>query len=271
MPSPLDPLNAFSKLFTTAPTTPAEFVDRWVDATTWWVEPMTRTGAAMRDRMAPERLLAELVDGVLGRFGGQRLELDLRGHPVRGLLESLRVVSRDRTLAVIADLVDVDWAGPPLSHLQARARGVRVTPGVPGSVHAAGIDVQGRCDLRDVVAWGEGRTGAWKLEVDPAGHLQAEHAERGVQLTAEPTYVGGRLELELRAARWRGLQVRVPRWLRLTRSQDLPPLPEGMEVVDAHRTGFDVWFRLGLPEVSSSLDLNRLREAIVRGAPVPVG
>ena len=32
----------------------------------------------MRDRMAPERLLAELVDGVLGRFGGQRLELDLR-------------------------------------------------------------------------------------------------------------------------------------------------------------------------------------------------
>ena len=93
----------------------------------------------MRDRISPERLLAELVDGVLGRFGGQRLELDLRGHPVRGLLESLRVVSRDRTLAVIADLADVDWAGPLFSHLQARARAWR-----PGDTGRAGIGARSR-------------------------------------------------------------------------------------------------------------------------------
>lgn len=271
MPSPLDPLNAFSRLFTAPPTSPSEFVDRWVDATTWWVDPMSKTSAALRDRMAPERLLAELIDGLLGRFGGQRLELQLRGQPVRGLLESLRVVSRDRALAVIADLADVDWAGPPLSRLQARARGVRVSPGVPGSVHVAGVDVHGSCDIADVVSWAEGRTGDWVVGLDPAGRLQAEHEERSVRLTAEPSYADGRLDLELRAAQWKGFELRIPRWLRLTRTQPLPALPDGMELVDAHRSGPDVWFRLALGEVSSPLDLNRLREAIVRGAAVPVG
>jgi hypothetical protein len=271
VPSPLDPLNAFSKLFTVPPTSPSEFVDRWVDATTWWVDPMSKTSAALRDRMAPERLLAELIDGLLGRFGGQRLELQLRGQRVRGLLESLRVVSRDRTLAVIADLADVDWAGPPLSRLQARARGVRVSPGVPGSVHVAGVDVHGSCDIADVVTWAEGRTGEWAVGLDPAGRLRAEHEERSVRLTAEPSYADGRLDLELRAAEWKGFELRIPRWLRITRTQPLPALPDGMELVDAHRSGPDVWFRLALGEASSPLDLNRLREAIVRGAAVPVG
>jgi hypothetical protein len=138
-------------------------------------------------------------------------------------------------------------------------------------VHVAGVDVQGSCDIADVVSWAEGRTGDWVVGLDPAGRLQAEHEERSVRLTAEPSYADGRLDLELRAAQWKGFELRIPRWLRLTRTQPLPALPDGMELVDAHRSGPDVWFRLALGEVSSPLDLNRLREAIVRGAAVPVG
>jgi hypothetical protein len=270
MPSPLDPLNALSKMFS-PPASAGELVDRWVDATTWWVEPAIKTSAALRERMSPERLLAEVIDGLLGRFGGQRLELVLRGHPVRGLLESLRVVGAGRSLGVIADLADVSWEGPRLSHLQARARGVRVAPGMPAEVGAEGMELQGRCDLDDLVTWAEGRTGPWSLATDDAGRLHADLQERSVRLTAEPTYVDGRLELELRAARWRNLQVGIPRWLRLTRTQPLPPLPPGMEVLDAHRAGREVLFRLGLAEVTSPLDLGRLRDAILRGSAVPVG
>ena len=200
--------------------------------------------------MAPERLLAELIDGLLGRFGGQRLELQLRGQPVRGLLESMRGREPRPALAVVADLADVDWAGPPLSRLQARARGVRVSPGIPGSVHVAGVDVQGSCDLADVVTWAEGRTGTWVVGLDPGGRLQAEHEERSVRLTAEPTYATAELELELRAARVEGRSSCASRaGCALTRTQPLPPLPDGMELVDAHRSGPEVWFRLALGEV----------------------
>ena len=257
MPSSRDPFSAF--------------VARWVDATTWWVEPVSRTSAALRERMAPERLLAELVDGVLGRFGGQRVELVLRGQPVRGLLESLRVVGRDRALAVLADLSEVDWVGPTLTHLQARASGVRVTPGMPATLDVDGVDLQGRCPIDEAVRWAEGRTGPWTIGVDPRGHLRADRNDRPVGLSAEPTFVDGAVELELRAARWRGAEVRVPRWLRLTRTQALPALPPGMRVLDAHRAGDDVWFRLDVAGVRSTLDLTRLRDAIVRGTPVPVG
>jgi hypothetical protein len=271
VPNPLDPLSTFSKLFTPT-SSPSEFVDRWVDATTWWVEPVTRTSSALRERMAPERMLAEMIDGVLGRFGGQRLEIVLRGQPVRGLLESLRVVGRDRALSVIADLSDVEWSGPRLAHLQARAHGVRMTPGLTAEVSTDGLDLEGRCDLDRIVEWAEGRTGPWTIAMDPDGrHLLADREDRPVGLTAEPTYENGRLELVLRAARWRGREIRIPRWLHLTRTQALPELPEGMEVHDAHLSDGTVSFRLGLAGATSQLDVGRLRDAVVRGGVVLIG
>ena len=271
MPPARDPFTSFSRLFTAPPTSPGEFVDRWVDATTWWVEPLSRTSSSMRERMAPERLLAELIDGVLGRFGGQRLELVLRGQAVKGVLESLRVSGRDRTLGVVADLTDVDWAGPPLSRLQARARGVRVASGSGVKLKADGVDVEGRCELVDVVRWVDGRTGPWDIGIDDRGHLRADRVDGNVGLTAEPVYVDGRLELELRAAHWRGHDVRIPRWLRLTRTQDLPELPDGMALTDVHRSGGDVSFRLDVGEVDSPLDLAKVRDAVLRGSALPVG
>jgi hypothetical protein len=270
VPSPLDPLQSLQKLFT-PPSSPSEFVDRWVEATTWWVEPVTRSSAVLRERMAPERLLAELIDGLLGRFGGQRLELVLRGHPVRGMLESLRVAHGDRELTVVADLADVEWDGPRLTQLQARARGVRISPGRPAAVGVAGVEVQGRTDLERIVRWADGRTGPWALEVDGDGRLHAVRDDRPLRLTGDPAYVDGALELELRAVRWRTIEVRIPRWLRLRQAQPLPELPEGMQVLDAHRVDGEVSFRLGLAAMSAPLDLNGLRDAIVRGSAVPLG
>jgi hypothetical protein len=270
VPSPLDPLQSLQRLFA-PPSNPAEFVDRWVEATSWWVEPVTRSSAVLRERMAPERLLADLVDGILGRFGGQRLELVLRGHPVRGLLESLRVAHGDRELGVVADLADVEWSGPTLNQLQARARGVRLAPGLPGEVGVSAVDVQGRTDLDRIVRWVEGRTGPWSVELDADGRLHAERDGRPFRLTADPSYADGALELELRAVRWRTVEVRVPRWLRLRQAQPLPDLPDGIEVIDAHRVGDEVRFSLAVAAMTAPLDLGRLRDSIVRGAALPLG
>ncbi|MBV9950719.1 MAG: hypothetical protein JO291_02115, partial [Acidimicrobiia bacterium] len=79
------------------------------------------------------------------------------------------------------------------------------------------------------------------------------------------------LELVLRAARWRGREMRIPRWLRLTRTQPLPELPDGVELLDAHLSGGTVTFRLALPGATSQLDVGRLRDAVVRGGVVLIG
>jgi hypothetical protein len=57
--------------------------------------------------------------------------------------------------------------------------------------------------------------------------------------------------------------------MRLVRHLDLP-LPEGTRVIDAHRVGDEVAFRVQLEEVRYDLDLERVRTAIVRGATVPL-
>ena len=101
------------------------------------------------------------------------------------------------------------------------------------------------------------------------GHLQAEHEERlrassppnrptstGASSSScgPPAGEGSRCGCRGRTPASRGRRTchRSPRAWRWS-------TPTG--------TDSDVWFRLGLPEVSSSLDLNRMREAIVRGAP----
>jgi hypothetical protein len=108
--------------------------------------------------------------------------------------------------------------------------------------------------------------------MDPDGrHLLADREDRPVGLTAEPTYEDGRLELVLRAARWRGREVRIPRWLHLTRTQPLPDLPDGMKLLDAHLSDRTVSFRLALDGATSQLDVGRLRDAVVRGGVVLIG
>ena len=51
---------------------------------------------------------------------------------------------------------------------------------------------------------------------------------------------------------------------------DLPPLPKGTTLVDAHRIGDEVSFRVRLDEVRYDVDLARVRDAIIRGATVPL-
>ena len=64
--------------------------------------------------------------------------------------------------------------------------------------------------------------------------------------------------------------VRLPGWVRIVREIELPPLPPGMRIVDAHRIGDQVSFRVVVDDLKLEIDLDRVRSAIMRGAAVPV-
>ncbi|HMK11749.1 MAG TPA: hypothetical protein VK461_09220, partial [Acidimicrobiales bacterium] len=79
----------------------------------------------------------------------------------------------------------------------------------------------------------------------------------------------GKLHVEVASVGYCDVAVRLPSWMRLVREVDLPPLPPGTHLVDAHRTGDEVAFRVRLDEVRYDVDLARIRDAIMRGATLP--
>jgi hypothetical protein len=90
-----------------------------------------------------------------------------------------------------------------------------------------------------------------------------------VRITGIPSAEDDRLEVGIVAVGYGDVGVRLPSFMRLVRHVDLP-LPAGTHLVDAHRVGDEVVFRVRLDEVRYDLDLDRVRTAIVRGATVPL-
>ena len=80
---PLDPIGSMGRMWTRGQRDAQSWFDQWVEATAAW------TSAATSAAPTPERLLGELIDGVLARFGGQRMTMTLHGHAVSGVLEGL--------------------------------------------------------------------------------------------------------------------------------------------------------------------------------------
>ncbi|MEJ7584085.1 MAG: hypothetical protein WKF43_08345 [Acidimicrobiales bacterium] len=70
----------------------ATWLDAWTDLTTWWVEPAV--SAAESWRAMPEQVLAQLVEGIASRFGGRSVDVEVRGHRVRAVLDSLSLLPR---------------------------------------------------------------------------------------------------------------------------------------------------------------------------------
>ena len=257
---PFDPIGSMGRLWTRGQRDAQSWLEQWVDATAIW------TSATP----SPERLLGELIDGLLARFGGRRLTLTFHGHEVSGVLEALRVGGAAGDHRAYAVLTDVDWRGHRLEEVVVRARQVRVGPGLTSTLTASPVEIEGRAHLDDALAWIAASDLDWTVHLDAAGELRAVHRDRPVRVTGVASVNEGRLEVEVVAAGYGDVGVRLPRWVRFVRHLDLPALPEGMTLVDAHRIGDQVSFRVQLDQVRYDLDLGRVRDAIVRGATVPL-
>ncbi len=121
--------------------------------------PRRRRRGRLRCR-PPERLLGELIDGLLARFGGRRLTLTLHGHAVSGVLDGLPRLRRRGDHRALAVLTDVDWEGRQLEEVV-----VRAAPGTARSrahldAHRRARRARGPCSTR------RGADGAAAIDLD---------------------------------------------------------------------------------------------------------
>jgi hypothetical protein len=238
----------------------SSWLDMWTEATDWWVDP---TVAGAKDLAAAnERALAELVDGIVGRFEGQRVRFALGGRPVRAELDWIRLRRIGERYEARLELTDVEADGWSLSSLSVAAASIKIEVVPSPRLTVSGIEFAGRSSLRSFVPWLDAHVNEWSLSLDEDGRITACRAPGRRVLVIEPVVRDGRLDAELRAARWRGMRLTLPMWLRVVRSVSLPALPHRICVLDARRQGGDVAFRATSPSLSEELELDRLRNAI---------
>ena len=257
---PFDPIGSMGRLWTRGQRDAQSWFDQWVDLTSAWTSVTP----------SPERLLGELIDGVLARFGGRRIALTLHGHDVSGVLDALRVAGTAGDHRAHVVLTDVDWEARRLEEVVVRARRVRLGAGRTATLTAEPVELEGRAGLEEVLRWAASTDLDWSVGLDAAGELRAVHRDRPYRVGGEASVVDGRLQVEVVALGYGDVGVRLPSWVRLVRSLDLPPLPAGTTLVAAHRVGDEVSFRVRLDAVRYELDLARVRDAIMRGAAVPL-
>ncbi len=256
---PFDPVGSMGRLWTRGQRDAQGWFEQWADATSAWTSAVP----------TPERLLAQLIDGVFAQFGGRRITLTVHGEEVSGVLDVLRVTGPAGDHRALAMLTDVEWRGRRIDEVVVRARDVRISPGLTSTLTAAPVEIEGRAALSEALAFAEASELEWQPRLDAAGELRAVHRDRPVRITGVPSAHDDRLELSVVAIGYGDVGLRLPSWMRLVRHLDLP-LPAGTHLIDAHRVRDDVTFRVQLDEVRYDLDLDRVRTAIVRGATVPL-
>jgi hypothetical protein len=237
--------------------------------TTWWMEPAARAGAQVLS-YGPERILVELVDGVVQRFGDGSVEFTARGRSGRANLDWLRLLTRNGRHEAYLQLSEVMVDGFAFDHLSAVVDSVQILPGRQTRLMLDDIHVSGRSLLTAVVGWVGHRTADWAIAVDDGGVVVARHRARDVSVEAELSVEHDRLQMELRAVRWRRHRLPVPGWLRLTRTLATLDLGPGVTVVEARRRGPWVDFNLRVDSIEQTFELAQLRDAILRGGRIPI-
>ncbi|CAN5680162.1 hypothetical protein BH24ACT4_BH24ACT4_09830 [soil metagenome] len=91
MTSPFDPRSWLPR--SAGGPDPRSVVDAWADMTSWWLQPASTLAGTLAH--PSEQMLAQMVSGLMTTFGGQRMDLRVRGHRVSGSLESVVLVPRN--------------------------------------------------------------------------------------------------------------------------------------------------------------------------------
>ncbi len=235
------------------------WLERWSEATTAWLDPS-------QSLQSPERLLFDIVEGISRRFRGKRLTLHRIGVAAAFVLDDIEMLRRrdSRDIELIAS--NVDWDGVPIEHVHVHASDVSVELGATSTLTAATVEVEGQADQSAALGWlGRFVENEWRVGLGDDGLIRARRPDGALVYSATAEARQSALVLELRRIEWRGLQVRLPRWLRLERATPLPALPRGLEVVSAALDDGVVRFRLRLAQLREPVKLDRLRKAVLSG------
>jgi hypothetical protein len=264
------------------PSSPAGWVEQWVKATTWWADPRRWSDVADGLRHSQDRMLLDLAEGILRQFTGRTVTLRRGGATLRLVLDSLRVegsllsasplpvpgLNESDEIEVRIEAHDVEWAGCRLASVSMVAANVQLVPGLPARLSADVIDVTARARPADIIEWVQRSVGdQWVLTGDTDGLIVAQPRRRQVRLAIEPSLEGTDVNLELRRLEWRRFRVRVPGWLRVSRTRPVPPLPPGVQLVAAWREQRMVAVRVRLDRRTQAVSLDQARAAIEEGEP----
>jgi hypothetical protein len=247
-----------------APGIGRSWLDQWFARTAAWADPVAALGAGTATALLPDVLVSVLSEGVLRRFGGQRIDLTLRGRPLSAHLVSLDVRRTGAAFRARAELTEVDWDGYSFDSLTVTANGVRLVPSRATRFRAEQIDIEGELPVSELIDWLNGHGLQWLLGVDDSGLVRAKHARRKLVALVDARVVNDLLRIEVKRAHWMG--VLIPTALLTARSLPLPALPNDGRIVHATRHGDTVRFAIDLASMAGTVDLAQVRTAIAAGS-----
>jgi hypothetical protein len=246
-----------------APGLGRSWLDQWFAKTAEWADPVATLGAGAATALLPDVLVSVLSEGVARRFGGQRIDVMLRGQPVSGQLDSLRVKRTGASFRAHTDLTDVDWNGYGFNSLTVTAHGVRLIPSLATRFETEQVDLEGELPLTELIAWLNGHGLQWTLGVDDSGLIRAVHTRRRLVALVDAAVLDDLLRIEVKRATWMGIAI--PSALLTARTMRLPALPNDGRIVHASRVGDTVRFAIDLASMSGTVDLAQVRNAIAAG------
>ncbi|WP_019932026.1 hypothetical protein [Nocardia sp. BMG111209] len=240
-----------------------EWLEHWAAATTAWLDPVADPVSGTVTALLPDALMSALSHGIVRRFGGTEFSATLLGRELDATLHALRAGRRGAHFHIEATLTGMRWSGHPIREATVVAHGVRLVPGVPTRVRAAGLEITGTIAL-DVLLDRLNRRGLdWELTPGPGGTIHAAHRRRRIRAVLDAVIGDHLLSVAVHRATWWG--IRVPRRHIRVPSRPLPGLPHDLRIERADRDGELVRFRITVPAVTGSFDLAAMRAAIVAG------
>ncbi|MBF6063114.1 hypothetical protein IU500_11930 [Nocardia terpenica] len=237
--------------------------EQWAAFTTAWLDPVADLGSGTVTALLPDVLMTVLSEGILGRFGGREVTATLLGYDLTATLRTLRARRRGAHFQTKTVLTDLRWNGHPIEEMTVVANGVRLIPGVPTKVRAAGLEITGTVATATLIEWLGDRVLDWRLAVRADGLLVARHRRRRIHALLDATIADNELRLAVHGVTWCG--IRLPRRRLRVAPLPLTDLPNDLRIVRADRDGHHVRFRIDVPEVTGSFDLAQIRSAIVTG------
>ncbi|MEV6430751.1 hypothetical protein [Nocardia sp. NPDC051463] len=238
-------------------------LEQWVSFTTAWVDPVADLSAGAVTALMPDVLMTVLSEGILSRFGGQRVTATLLGHDVNATLQVLKVRRRGAHFQTKTVLSQMRWDDHPIESVTVIAHGVRLIPGVPTRVRTQQLDLDGTVTTAALVGWLNTLPLDWELQVDASGSIKAVHRRRLITAVVDAEVRDNLLTVQIRRANWLG--IRLPRKMLSAPELRLAGLPNDARVVHASREGDLIRFRIELPQITGSFDLAQIRSAIVTG------
>jgi hypothetical protein len=239
------------------------WLEQWAAATTAWLDPVVDPVSGTVTALLPDALMSALSHGIVRRFGGSEFRATLLGRDLDGTLDALRASRRGAHFHLEATLSGIGWNGHPIREATVVAHGVRLVPGVPTRVRAAGLAVSGTVTLATLLDRLNRRDLDWELTPGPDGTIHARHRSRRLRAVADAVIGDNLLSVVVHRATWWG--IRIPRRRLSVPAMPLTGLPHDLRVDRADRDGDLVRFRISVPAVSGSFDLAAMRSAIVAG------